>query len=302
MARSRDQLQAIFANLKNKRRSTKPSKSKLLTKQQNEQINIAIKSSNPQTKKRAVDQLVMGNVRLVSAIAGKYARQGHGMDFTDLVQEGNIGLIKAAQTYDPKKAQFSTHATKWIRQAIVRAIEEKGSNIRVASNIQWDKYKLNKLTQEFYQKTGREPNIDELSYMARMSKPRVETAQTTQGKTRSLNVKVKDDEDKSSERIDLIPDNETSIEDVIHLRNKRNYISNMVHNASLSNIERDVIVRSFGLVGDEPQSGAQIGRDLNLSRERIRQIQERALVKMRGDPLGKLSEFLKKTTKTRKGS
>ena len=322
--RARDQLRAIFAKLKDRARnvfSTKavesvtvpsiarkrldrPGKSEesaisfylktatnvpLLTREQEVELGKQVRSGDSVKKHKAIDKLIKANTRLVVAIAKSY--QHHGLPLEDLVQEGNIGLVAAANKFNPaKKTSFATHATYWIKQSIGRAIEKHGDTIRQSANILWNKHRVKKVEEDFFQRTGRLPDDDDLMYITGLSKSQLKAARELSRKTVSLDKPLSIDENITLE--DVIPsklqdyDAKKDIDTTSRLRI-------IIKKAKLTPTERVVILDRYGLGDDIPKSGSKVGKTLNMSRQRVNQIEQKALRKLRGGT-DSVEEFLKK--------
>ena len=244
----------------------------LLTREEEADLGKRIQEDND---KEAEDILVNRNLRLVVSVAKRYV--GVGLPFLDLIQEGNIGLMVAAKKFDYKKGfKFSTYATWWIRQAITRALSDKGREIRLPVYVSEKKADVKKMFLKLEQELGREPNTKEMADALEITeeeyiKFRLETFDTV-----SLHTLVGED-DTTLETFIKAPDKF----DPYNLAVKKNLKEEIVKVLDrLTEREAYVLIKRFGLDGDEPETLKQIGVRFNLCRERIRQIEKKAIIKI----------------------
>lgn len=226
----------------------------------------------------AKNEMVEHNLRLVIGVARKYI--GHaGMTFMDLVQEGNIGLIKAADKFDPSKGyKFSTYATWWIRQTIGRAVQEQSRTIRIPVHMVETAAKMNKAIRKLTQELEREPQVEEIAAEMGISADKIKFLFEANRDPLSLDNRVNDEDDATVG--DLVADTsiETPLAAMIKEDNKNMLIAVL---DTLSQREKEVMMMRFGLEDDKPRTLEEIGTHFGVTRERIRQIETKALRKLR---------------------
>ena len=246
------------------------SKTRLLTKE--EEIDYFKRLSNGEVEVK--NDILKANLRLVVPIAKKYI--GNNVDFMDLIQEGNIGLMTAINKFDYTKGyKFSTYATHWIKQAIGRYVGDHSRTIRLPIHINEKLYKVRKIQRQILEKTGKEATINELSKQTGFSISKVKELLDLKECT-SLDKKINDEEEKTL--IDFVFSEDEEPEEVAVNKMLKKYVKDILN--ELEEKERNIIILRFGLNGDAPQSLRQVGNVFHMTGERIRQIQLKALEKI----------------------
>lgn len=241
-----------------------------------------------QGDKDALERLVKANLRFVVSVAKQY--QGQGLELTDLINEGNVGLINAAMKFDETRGfKFISYAVWWVRQSILQALADKSRLVRLPLNQIGYVSKVNHFYHDFMQKNNRAPSLDEVADALGMEKSKVNAALLTSGKHISMNAPLIDDED--SCLLDLLTNDDKGNADSSLISDS---LKEEVHHALglLPERESQVIRMYFGINTPE-LSLEEIGEKLNLSRERVRQIKEKALTLLRNAQIGSvLKEYL----------
>jgi RNA polymerase primary sigma factor len=244
----------------------------LLTAAEEVELAKAIERGDPAAKER----LINSNLRLVVSIAKRY--QGHGLSLLDLIQEGIIGLIRAVEKFDWRRGfKFSTYATWWIRQAVQRGVANKSRTIRIPVHIVDRERKIARAERELSLKLGRPPTDQEVARRTKLKLKHVREVREAPRTVASLDKAATDGGDAAFG--DFVATADAAVEEEIVVGLGEDALRRAVER--LPEIEKEVIKRRFGLNGDpDPQSLEVVGRHLGLSRERIRQIESRALERL----------------------
>ncbi len=257
----------------------------LLTPEQEQEIAVRIANGDP----KAAVEMTEANLRLVVSIAKRYV--GRGMQLLDLIQEGNLGLLKAVEKYDYTKGfKFSTYATWWVRQAITRALADQARTIRIPVHMVETMNKLTQASRKLQQELGREPTLDELSEVMKMSPERINEIRQMCMEPVSLESPVGEEDD--SHLGDFIEDDTGSQPaEAVSQAMLRQQLMEILD--TLSEREAKVLRLRYGLDDGRPRTLEEVGREFNVTRERVRQIEAKALRKIRNpNRSSKLRDFL----------
>jgi len=246
----------------------------LLSREQEQQLARRIRKGD----KSALDQLVKANLRFVVSIAKQYSNQG--LPLEDLINDGNLGLIKAAHRFDEKRGyKFISYAVWWIRQAMLQSLAEHSRIVRLPLNRAGTLYRIGKASRQLDQELGRAPSAKEIAKRLKLSEEEVEGTMHIANTHVSLDDPYSSDQDDTS-LVDYLEDDNARMPDE---ETYERALSDDMEKAlgTLSERERLILSMYFGISGEEPLTLEEIGKVLGLTRERIRQIKEKAIVRLR---------------------
>jgi RNA polymerase primary sigma factor len=245
----------------------------LLTKEQEFELALRIRSGDDS----ALEKLVYSNLRFVVSVAKRYV--GHGLSFLDLIAEGNVGLITAAHRFDERRNfRFISYAVWWIRQAIQKALAEQTHTVRLPINRAQQAQKLRKINNRLEQERGGSVHQEELAKELDITVNKLNEINAVLRPLLSLDESVHDDDSQPLQEILANPEDTTPEEDFV----QKELHAQLLHAMEkLTDRERDIVTRYYGLGDEESTSLEAIGEDINLSRERVRQIRNDALRKMK---------------------
>lgn len=247
----------------------------LLTREEEVELAKRIEQGDEDAK----EQLASANLRLVISIAKKY--RNYGLPFLDLIQEGNLGLMKAIDKFDWRKGyKFSTYATWWIRQAILKALTNRSRTVRVPAHMKELSRKIDQMEEEYIQEHGEEPSVQEIAEELEVSVEKVRRAKKSTQATVSLDKPLGQDADDGGVLGDILADDNSptpeaeSFDDLLKGRLKG------LLNTELTDREKHILKLRYGLEDYQPRTLEEVGDVFDISRERVRQLQNRAIEKL----------------------
>jgi len=245
----------------------------LLTQEDEARLAARIKKGDPEAR----ILMIRSNLRLVVKIARDYSNLG--LPLLDLVSEGNIGLMQAVERFDPKKGgKLSTYAAWWIKQSMRRALSNQSKTIRLPVHLVDKLSKMRRVSLQMSEELGREPTDDELAEEIGISRSKVSQLKTVAIRPASLDAPISDDD--STEFGEIVSDSEAQTPfDQLRDQNLLNEVGNLL--TVLDEREKKIIFSRFGLGGEKPQTLDEVGKKFRVTRERIRQLQQIALQKLR---------------------
>lgn len=254
-----------------------------------DEIELAIKIKKGD--RLAQEQLIKANLRFVVSVAKQF--QNQGLSLGDLINEGNIGLIKAAERFDETRGfKFISYAVWWVRQSIMQAIADQSRVVRLPLNRVGNLTKISKAYRDLEQEYERKPTTDELAQILDMTADEVAYALQIAGRQVSMDAPLKEGDDGKNSLVDILPNDEQPLPDfTLMTESLKKEVANVL--STLSEREAEVIKLYFGIGGDHSATLEEIGERFNLTRERVRQIKEKALRNLRqSKKSGRLKAYL----------
>jgi len=253
----------------------------LITPEEEVQLAIRIKQGDL----RALDRLTKANLRFVVSVAKQY--QNQGLSLPDLINEGNLGLIKAAQRFDETRGfKFISYAVWWIRQSILQSLAEQSRIVRLPLNKVGLTNRINKAFQQLEQEYEREPSAEELAEMLELDTDEVTATLSMSSRHVSMDSPISEGEDSTLIDVMANPNSERADEQIDHIDSLKLEIERSLN--TLTERQQEVIRFFFGIGIDHPMSLEDIGERFNLTRERVRQIKDKAITKLRNASRSKL--------------
>ena len=249
----------------------------MLTPDEEAALAQAIHKGGPEGD-RARDRLVNANLRFVVSVAKQYQHQG--ISLIDLINEGNMGLVKAAEKFDETRGfKFISYAVWWIRQSIMEALAVKSRIVRMPLNQVGISGKVNRVTEQFLQEHGRMPSLHELAELIDVDEAQIRTAVSANTHTTSIDAPCGDDDDGSMADMVLSDDNDLKSDSSLEKESMVQFVNDLLREV-LSDREQKIVRESFG-IGVMEKSLEEIATDMGMTRERIRQLREKAIRKIR---------------------
>lgn len=249
----------------------------MLTPDEEAALAQAIHKGGPEGD-RARDRLVNANLRFVVSVAKQYQHQG--ISLIDLINEGNMGLVKAAEKFDETRGfKFISYAVWWIRQSIMEALAVKSRIVRMPLNQVGISGKVNRVTEQFLQEHGRMPSLHELADLIDVDEAQIRTAVSANTHTTSIDAPFGDDDDGSMADMLLSDDNDLKSDSSLEKESMVQFVNDLLREV-LSDREQKIVRESFG-IGVMEKSLEEIATDMGMTRERIRQLREKAIRKIR---------------------
>ncbi|MBD3179321.1 MAG: sigma-70 family RNA polymerase sigma factor [Candidatus Latescibacteria bacterium] len=246
----------------------------LLTREEEKQLARRIKKGDEE----AFHKMIKANLRFVVSIAKNYINQG--LSLADLINEGNVGLIKAAHRFDEKRGfKFISYAVWWIRQAMLQALAEQSRIVRLPLNRAGTLYRIGKISRQLDQELGREPEVDEIADKLGVSVSEVRDTMKIANSHLSLDASYNNDPEENSLGDYLVDDDQESADEMTYTNSLSGDMRRTLD--TLTEREKNILIMYFGLNGEEPLTLEEIGRKMDLTRERIRQIKEKAIKRLR---------------------
>lgn len=251
-------------------------KEPLLTKEEEKELFIKLNSSTEKEYKKIKERILKANLRLVITIAKKY--QGHGLEFLDLIQEGNMGLLSAIERFDVTKGlKFSTYATYWIKQKITRSIQMTSRTIRIPVYAYETLLKIEKVEKALEKELNRKPTYQEIADVSGISVERVIELYKDTMDVKSLDMPVGEEDDVTI--ADFVPDASLTPEELTFDSSQKSILKELI--SILKDREKVIIIKRFGLDDGVPMTLEAVGKEFNITRERVRQIESKALRKLK---------------------
>lgn len=246
----------------------------LLTREEEKQLARRIRKGDEE----AFHKMIKANLRFVVSIAKNYINQG--LSLADLINEGNVGLIKAAHRFDEKRGfKFISYAVWWIRQAMLQALAEQSRIVRLPLNRAGTLYRIGKISRQLDQELGREPEVDEIADKLGVSVSEVRDTMKIANSHLSLDASYNNDPEENSLGDYLVDDDQESADEMTYTNSLSGDMRKTLD--TLTRREKSILIMYFGLNGEEPLTLEEIGRKMDLTRERIRQIKEKAIKRLR---------------------